>query len=110
MACSWARQSSINLTRTNESADYCVWLAGPQLFGQGYGTEITRLVLDFALGTVGLHQVSLGVYDFNLRPNESMRSAVFVMSAVCARRCAGPGQWHDELLMAIPHNDPWPEG
>jgi RimJ/RimL family protein N-acetyltransferase len=27
----------------NESANYRVWLAGPHVFGQGYGTEITRL-------------------------------------------------------------------
>jgi RimJ/RimL family protein N-acetyltransferase len=46
----------------NESVNYRVWLAGPQVFGQGYGTEITRLVIDFALDTVGLHRVSLGVY------------------------------------------------
>jgi hypothetical protein len=26
----------------NESASYRVWLAGPHVFGQGYGTEITR--------------------------------------------------------------------
>jgi RimJ/RimL family protein N-acetyltransferase len=44
----------------NESADYRVWLAGPQVFGQGYGTEITRLVVEYALGTCGLHRVSSG--------------------------------------------------
>ena len=51
----------------NESANYRVWLAGPQAFGQGYGTEITQLVVDCALGTCGLHRVRLGVYDFNPR-------------------------------------------
>jgi RimJ/RimL family protein N-acetyltransferase len=39
----------------NDSANYRVWLAGPHVFGQGYGTEITRLVVDYALGTCGLH-------------------------------------------------------
>ncbi|MGH3834285.1 MAG: GNAT family N-acetyltransferase [Gammaproteobacteria bacterium] len=33
------------------------------MFGQGYGTEITRLVIDLALGNAGLHRISLGVYD-----------------------------------------------
>jgi RimJ/RimL family protein N-acetyltransferase len=41
----------------NESANYRVWLAGPQLFGQGYGTEITRLVLDFAPWANGCRQL-----------------------------------------------------
>ena len=44
----------------NESVNYRVWLAGPLVFGQGYGTEVTRLVVDYALGTCGLHRVSLG--------------------------------------------------
>lgn len=33
----------------NESANCRIWLAGPDLFGRGYGTEITRLVVDYAL-------------------------------------------------------------
>jgi hypothetical protein len=33
----------------------------------GYGTEITRLVIDYALGTVGLHRISLDIYDVNPR-------------------------------------------
>jgi len=49
------------LDPANESANYRVSLAGPHVFGQGYGTETTRLVIDYALDTVGLHRVSLGV-------------------------------------------------
>lgn len=29
----------------NESANYRVWLAGPSVFGRGYGSETTRLVV-----------------------------------------------------------------
>jgi hypothetical protein len=45
---SWAEAVLNELDPDNESANYRVWLAGPHLFGQGYGTEITRLVIDFA--------------------------------------------------------------
>ena len=44
----------------NESANYRVWLAGPQFFGQGYGTEVPRLGVGYALGAGGLHRGDLG--------------------------------------------------
>lgn len=89
----------------NESANYRIWLAGPHLFGQGYGTEITRLVVDYALDTVGLHRLSLSVYDFNPRAQRVYEK--------CGSRPGGrrrdtlrwDGQWHDELLMSILRTD-----
>ncbi len=51
----------------NESAGFRIGLAGPHVYGQGYGTEITRLVVEHALDAVGLHRLELEVYDFNPR-------------------------------------------
>jgi RimJ/RimL family protein N-acetyltransferase len=93
----------------NESANYRVWLAGPHVFGQGYGSEITRLVLDFALGTVGLHRVSLAVYDFNLRAQRVYEKCGFRHEGRLREALHWDGQWHDELLMAILHSDPRPD-
>ncbi|MGQ0716691.1 MAG: GNAT family N-acetyltransferase [Pseudonocardiales bacterium] len=93
----------------NESANYRVWLAGPQVFGRGYGTEITRLVLDFALGTVGLHRVSLDVFDFNLRAQRVYEKCGFRHEGRLREALHWDGQWHDELLMAVLHSDPRPD-
>ena len=95
-----------DLDPDNESANYRVWLAGPQLFGQGYGTEITRLVVDYALGTVGLHRVSLGVYDFNSRAQRVYEKCGFSHEGRLREALRWDGQWHDELLMAVLHSDP----
>lgn len=94
----------------NESANYRVWLAGTHLFGQGYGTEITRLVIDFALGTVGLHRVSLGVYDFNPRAQRVYEKCGFSHEGRLREALRWDGQWHDELLMARLHSDLRPDG
>jgi RimJ/RimL family protein N-acetyltransferase len=67
-----------------------VWLAGPQVFGQGYGTEITRLAVDDALGTCGLHRVSLGVYDFNARAQRVYVKCGFGLEEPCGMLCAWP--------------------
>jgi RimJ/RimL family protein N-acetyltransferase len=34
--------------------------------GRGYGTEATRLILDYAFTALGLHSVRLEVYEYNL--------------------------------------------
>jgi len=92
----------------NESANYRVWLAGPHVFGLGYGTEITQLVVDYALGTRGLHRVSLGGYDFNLRAQRVYEKCGFKVEGRLRHAPRWEGQWHDELLMAILSSDPRP--
>ena len=92
----------------NESANYRVWLAGPHVFGQGYGTEITQLVVDYALGTCGLHRVRLGVYDFNPRAQRVYEKCGFKVEGRLRHALRWEGQWHDELLMAILSSDPRP--
>lgn len=89
----------------NESANYRVWLAGQHLFGQGYGTEITRLVVDYALDTVGLHRLSLGVYDFNPRAQRVYEKCGFRHEGRRREALRQDGQWHDELLMSILRTD-----
>lgn len=98
------------LDAENASANYRVWLAGPHVFGQGYGTEITRLVVNYALDTVGLHRVSLGVYDFNPRARRVYEKCGFTIEGRLREALHWDGQWHDELRMAILHGDPRPLG
>jgi RimJ/RimL family protein N-acetyltransferase len=102
----WAVLNHVDLD--NESANYRVWLAGPQVFGHGYGTEITQLVVGYALGTCGLHRVSLGVFDFNPRAQRVYQKCGFSHEGRLRNAVRWEGQWHDELLMAILSTDPRP--
>ena len=56
-----------DLDPDNESCGFRIALAGPHLFGQGLGTEITRLVVGYALDTVGLLPLELQVYALSPR-------------------------------------------
>jgi RimJ/RimL family protein N-acetyltransferase len=90
----------------NACANYRIWLAGPAVFGRGYGTEATRLVLDYALGTVGLHRVSLGVYDFNPRAKRVYEKCGFIPEGRRRDALCWDGEWHDEILMSVLATDP----
>jgi RimJ/RimL family protein N-acetyltransferase len=91
----------------NASANYRILLAGPHVFGRGFGTEVTRLVLGHAF-SAGLHRVSLGVYDFNPRARRVYEKCGFQLEGRLRHALRWDGQWHDELVMSRLSTDPQP--
>ncbi len=49
----------------NRKAEFGIGIGEPDYRNKGYGTETTRLMLDYAFNVVGLHNVMLGVFEFN---------------------------------------------
>jgi RimJ/RimL family protein N-acetyltransferase len=49
----------------NRSATFGILIGEPECQGKGYGTETTRLMLDYAFTALGLHNVMLTVFEFN---------------------------------------------
>ncbi len=85
----------------NESASYRVWLAGPALFGRGYGTEVTQLVVDHALVQLGLHRVALEVFALNPRARRVYEKCGFVVEGRLRDALLWEGQRQDVLVMAV---------
>lgn len=89
----------------NASVSFRLLLGGAHLFGRGYGTEVTRLVLGYAFDHVGLHRVSLGVYELNLRARRMYERCGFVHEGRRREALHWEGQWYDELMMAVLRTD-----
>ena len=83
-------------------------MASPDVFGRGYGTEATRLVTGYALDQVGLHRLSLEVFDHNPRARRVYESCGFAMEGRLRRALLWDGQRYDALVMAILRTDPRP--
>jgi len=49
----------------NRTATFGILIGEPECRGKGYGTETTRLMLDYAFTALGLHNVMLTVFEFN---------------------------------------------
>ena len=47
------------IDRRNRTATFVIFIGETKARGQGYGTETTRLVLDYAFTALGLHNVDL---------------------------------------------------
>jgi len=61
----------------NRSAEFGVVIGEAVFRGKGYGTETTRLVLDYAFTALGLHNVVLTVAEFNLAGRRACEKAGF---------------------------------
>jgi RimJ/RimL family protein N-acetyltransferase len=67
----------------NGTAEYVLFIGEADCRGKGYGTEVTRMMLDYAFATLGLHNVMLRVYEYNLAGHRAYLKAGF---RECGRR------------------------
>lgn len=69
--------------------------------GRGLGTEATRLIVQHGLGPMGLHRISLEVYDFNPRARHVYQKVGFVHEGTGREALLFDDQWIDVHYMAI---------
>jgi RimJ/RimL family protein N-acetyltransferase len=65
--------TSITMTHPKNRDGIFTIMLSPKFWGQGYGEEVTRWVVDYGFRSLGLHRVSLTVYDGNERAKRVYR-------------------------------------
>jgi len=66
-----------DIDHRNRSAGFGILIGETECRGKGYGTEATRLILDYAFTALGLHNVLLTCYEFNLAGHRAYQKAGF---------------------------------
>jgi RimJ/RimL family protein N-acetyltransferase len=85
----------------NGSALYHITIGEKDVWGRGYGTEATRMMLDHAFETLGLHRVALSVFEFNTRAIRSYRRCGFQLEGRAREAIWREGRWWDEISMSV---------
>ncbi len=67
----------VGMDQRHGTANFGIMVGEKDCWDQGYGTEATRLVLDYAFNVLGLHNIMLSVYDFNHRGVRAYEKAGF---------------------------------
>ena len=83
------------------SAEYAVGLFVPGLRGQGLGREITRLVLSWGFGELGVHRVELQVLASNGRAIRCYLACGFRQEGVRREAEVYPDGWKDFIMMSV---------
>ena len=88
--------------RPNSCATMGIGIGEPDAWGKGYGTEATRLLVEYAFFFLNLYNVRLGVYAFNERGRRAYESAGFrEVGRIRGTIVVAGGERHDEIIMDI---------
>jgi len=93
------------LDADNGSTLYHITIGEADVWGLGYGTEATRLMMDHAFGTLGLHRVALFVFEFNERAIRAYQRVGFVLEGRARQSIRRDDRWWDELAMSMLDTD-----
>jgi len=93
------------LDAENGSALYHITIGESDVWGQGFGTESTQLMLDHAFESLGLHRIALYVFEFNERAIGAYRRCGFVVEGRSRESILRDGRWWDELAMSVLESD-----
>lgn len=90
-----------SLVKNDRRVRYAIGIFEPTDWGNGFGTETTRLVLDFAFHQLGLHRVDVRVLEYNERAIRCYEKCGFVREHIERESARVNGQWHNDLIMGI---------
>ena len=82
-------------------AEFRIFLGEPDVFDKGYGTEATRLMLEYGFQRLNMEVIHLGVNATNTRAVRAYEKAGFVHEGVRRRFVYCDGLYHDAVVMSV---------
>ncbi len=85
----------------NRCAMFGIAIGDPNYWGQGYGTDATRVILRYAFLELNLHRIELNVYSINTRAIKSYEKVGFTLEGTKRQAAFRDGQYFDIYIMGI---------
>ena len=89
----------------DRKAELGIVIGEKEYWGQGYGTEAIKTLLEFAFRQMNLHRVSLRVFDDNERARRCYEQCGFKLEGRLREAEFSDGRYRDELVMGILHDE-----
>jgi RimJ/RimL family protein N-acetyltransferase len=67
----------MDINHINGTAMFGIVIGEKEYWSKGFGTEATKLILDYGFNILNLHNIMLGVFDFNKRAIASYKKIGF---------------------------------
>jgi len=81
--------------------EFGIVIGDKEEWGKGYGTEATRLMLEYGFSVLKLHRIQLLVLDFNRRALRMYRKLGFVREGIQREARSVNDEWHDVIMMSM---------
>lgn len=83
------------------TADISIEIGEQDVQGMGYGSEIMQLMLNYGFGTLNLHRIALGVFDFNEQAIRFYEKMGFRREGVMRDGYFCNHAYHDVIMMSM---------
>ncbi len=89
------------IDQSNKRAEYGIFIGDKKYWGQGYGSEAGRLIVDYGFKKLKLHRIFLQVIAYNIRGIKSYKKIGFRIEGRSRQHVWRDGYWHDKIWMGI---------
>ncbi|HYF91747.1 MAG TPA: GNAT family protein [Symbiobacteriaceae bacterium] len=91
--------------RTTHAAEYGICIGAEDFRGQGYGTEVTKLIVRIGFEEFNLNRIWLTVNAENIAGIKAYGKAGFVLEGTLRQHGFARGKYYDSHIMAILRTD-----
>ncbi|MGP4071751.1 GNAT family N-acetyltransferase [Piscibacillus sp. B03] len=93
--------SLVGLNFRQRHAEVLLLIGEKDYWGQGYGKEAFKLLLNYAFNELNLHRVSLKVFSFNQKAFQMYEKFGFQVEGKLREAFFRHGEWHDIYIMSL---------
>ncbi|GHO91657.1 N-acetyltransferase [Reticulibacter mediterranei] len=90
-----------SISNINRSGEYYIFIGNKGSWGKGYGTEVTRLIVNYGFRSLNLHRIMLTVFAGNSAAIRVYTKAGFTEEGVMRQANYREGRYHDVIVMSI---------
>lgn len=85
----------------NSIATIGIFIGDKKYWGQGYGSDALKLLVDFIFMEMNMNKISLDVFSFNKRAIRCYEKNGFKVEGIFKQDIFRGGEYHDTIAMAI---------
>ena len=85
----------------HKNAQFGIIIGDKKYWGQGYGTEAGKLIIDYGFKKLKLHRIWLGFYAYNIRGEKSYKKLGFKKESCLRDQIYRNGYYHNLINMGI---------
>ncbi len=90
-----------SISAINRSGEYYILIGDKESWGRGYGTEATKLIVDYGFASLNLQRIALTVSAVNAGAVKAYTNAGFTVEGTLRQACYRDGAYHDKIVMSV---------
>lgn len=91
----------LTVNKSDYSARYAIGIFDDNLYGKGIGTQVTKLVLEYAFNTLDLHRIELKVLEYNKRAISCYEKCGFKIEGILRDSAYIEDNFETDIMMSI---------